>query len=318
VSRRYRSAQRSSAWGIHRQCAHEKELERATRGPLLIPSSRPHLSAPLNKQQGVDHQRRGRGHLPRDGHRGPQQGLQGHHVLRGGQEGRRGADDREGGGGEEEQRSVVSRAFPTAPRIASARRAAQKEDKLGIRASSTTPLTFDNLKVPAANVVGEVGKGYKIAIEILNEGRIGIAAQMLGIAQGARRLLGQGMGPRRTRVAPFTARRPPSLSVLAGSYDSVLPYLFERKQFGTLIGEFQGVQHQYGQVSVGRRGGRAFARNRREDSRPRRRGPCTLFPRRCVGPGRSLGRRRWRSRRRGCWCTTRRAGRWRGCPSSRR
>ena len=61
----------------------------------------------------------------------------------------------------------------------------QREDKLGIRASSTTPLTFDGLKVPRANVVGEVGKGYKIAIEILNEGRIGIAAQMLGIAQGA-------------------------------------------------------------------------------------------------------------------------------------
>jgi alkylation response protein AidB-like acyl-CoA dehydrogenase len=94
----------------------------------------------------------------------------------------------------------------------------KKEDKLGIRASSTCPITFDNLKVPAANVVGEVGKGYKIAIEILNEGRIGIAAQMLGIAEGA--------------------------------YGAAMPYLFERKQFGTHIGEFQGMQHQYAQAAV--------------------------------------------------------------------
>ena len=54
----------------------------------------------------------------------------------------------------------------------------KKEDKLGIRASSTVPLTFEEMKVPAANIVGEVGQGYKIAIEILNEGRIGIAAQV--------------------------------------------------------------------------------------------------------------------------------------------
>lgn len=94
----------------------------------------------------------------------------------------------------------------------------QKEDKLGIRASSTVPLTFENLKVPASNVVGEVGKGYKIAIEILNEGRIGIGAQMLGIAEGA--------------------------------FDSAMPYLFQRKQFGTFIGDFQGMQHQYAQAAL--------------------------------------------------------------------
>lgn len=94
----------------------------------------------------------------------------------------------------------------------------QKEDKLGIRASSTCPVTFEDLKVPASNVIGEVGKGYKIAIEILNEGRIGIAAQMLGIAEGA--------------------------------YDAAMPYLFERKQFGSHIGEFQGMQHQYAQAAV--------------------------------------------------------------------
>jgi hypothetical protein len=93
-----------------------------------------------------------------------------------------------------------------------------KEDKLGIRASSTHPLTFENLKVPKDNVVGEVGKGYKIAIEILNEGRIGIASQMLGIAQGA--------------------------------FDAAMPYLFQRKQFGSYIGDFQGMEHQYAQVAM--------------------------------------------------------------------
>ncbi len=57
--------------------------------------------------------------------------------------------------------------------------------QLGIRASSTCPVNFTDVKVPKSQIVGEVGKGYKIAIEMLNEGRIGIAAQMLGIAQGA-------------------------------------------------------------------------------------------------------------------------------------
>lgn len=93
-----------------------------------------------------------------------------------------------------------------------------KEKKLGIRASSTCSLTFDNLKVPAANVLGEVGKGYKYAIEILNEGRIGIAAQMIGLAQGV--------------------------------FDLTIPYLFDRKQFGQPIGTFQGMQHQYAQVAT--------------------------------------------------------------------
>ena len=79
------------------------------------------------------------------------------------------------------------------------------EDKLGIRSSSTTPITFDNVKVPKANLLGQEGQGYKYAIEILNEGRIGIAAQMLGIAQGA--------------------------------LDATMPYLFQREQFGKKIGE---------------------------------------------------------------------------------
>ena len=86
----------------------------------------------------------------------------------------------------------------------------KKEDKLGIRASSTCPVTFDGVKVGKDRVVGEVGKGYKIAIEILNEGRVGIAAQMLGIAQGA--------------------------------FDHGMRYSFEREQFGQPVGDFQGMQ----------------------------------------------------------------------------
>ncbi|KAI8332554.1 acyl-CoA dehydrogenase/oxidase [Chlamydoabsidia padenii] len=95
---------------------------------------------------------------------------------------------------------------------------AKKESKLGIRASSTCVLNFDDIKVPKENVLGEVGKGYKYAIEILNEGRIGIAAQMIGLAQGC--------------------------------YDIALPYMFERKQFNTRIADFQGMQHQYAQIAV--------------------------------------------------------------------
>lgn len=92
------------------------------------------------------------------------------------------------------------------------------EDKLGIRASSTAELRFDNVEVSEENVIGEVGKGYKIAINILNEGRIGIGAQMLGIAQG--------------------------------SLDIVMPYLFQRKQFGQAIGDFQGMQMQYAECAL--------------------------------------------------------------------
>ena len=92
----------------------------------------------------------------------------------------------------------------------------KKEDKLGIRASSTCELHFEDLRVPVENVVGEVGKGYKIAIQALNEGRIGIGAQMLGLAQGV--------------------------------FDVTIPYLKDRKQFGTAIADFQGMQHQYAQV----------------------------------------------------------------------
>jgi len=94
----------------------------------------------------------------------------------------------------------------------------KKEDKLGIRASSTTELILDNCKVPKENVLGEVGKGYKVSIETLNEGRIGIGAQMLGIAQGA--------------------------------YEAALKYTQEREQFGQAIGTFQAVQFQLAEMAV--------------------------------------------------------------------
>jgi alkylation response protein AidB-like acyl-CoA dehydrogenase len=94
----------------------------------------------------------------------------------------------------------------------------KKEDKLGIRASSTCELVLDDCEVPEGNVLGEVGKGYKIAIETLNEGRIGIGAQMLGLSQGA--------------------------------FDFAMRYVGERKQFGQAIGNFQGMQFQYARVAM--------------------------------------------------------------------
>jgi alkylation response protein AidB-like acyl-CoA dehydrogenase len=92
----------------------------------------------------------------------------------------------------------------------------RKEDKLGIRASSTTELILDGVEVPAENVLGPVGQGYKIAIETLNEGRIGIGAQMIGVAQGA--------------LAAATS------------------YVKERHQFGKRLAEFQGIQFQLAQA----------------------------------------------------------------------
>jgi len=94
----------------------------------------------------------------------------------------------------------------------------KKEDKLGIRASSTTELLLDNCEVPEENVLGPVGQGYKVAIETLNEGRIGIGAQMIGVARGA--------------------------------LDATIAYLSERKQFGKTLSEFQGVQFQVAQAAT--------------------------------------------------------------------
>ena len=94
----------------------------------------------------------------------------------------------------------------------------KKENKLGIRASSTCELVFDNCVVPGTNVIGEVGQGYKVAIETLNEGRIGIGAQMIGLAQGA--------------------------------LDHAVAYIKERRQFGKAIAEFQAVQHQVARAAT--------------------------------------------------------------------
>ena len=94
----------------------------------------------------------------------------------------------------------------------------KKEDKLGLRASSTCELILDNCRVPRENVMGEVGRGYKIAIETLNEGRIAIGAQMIGLARGA--------------------------------LDYAVAYARERKQFGKTIGEFQGVQFELARMAT--------------------------------------------------------------------
>ena len=94
----------------------------------------------------------------------------------------------------------------------------KKEDKLGIRASSTCELILEDCRVPRENVLGEPGKGYKIAIETLNEGRIGIGAQMIGLARGA--------------------------------WEFACKYALERKQFGTPIADFQGIQFQIAQMAT--------------------------------------------------------------------
>ena len=106
---------------------------------------------------------------------------------------------------------VVERGFPGFT-------VGKKEDKLGIRASSTCELILEDCRVPKANVLGEVGKGYKTAIETLNEGRIGIGAQMIGLA--------------------------------AGALHHAIAYTKERKQFGKPIAEFQAVQHQLARAAV--------------------------------------------------------------------
>jgi len=94
----------------------------------------------------------------------------------------------------------------------------KKEDKLGIRASSTTELLLDDCEVPDENVLGPVGQGYKIAINTLNGGRVGIGAQMIGVAQGA--------------------------------LNATIKYLNERKQFGKPLADFQAVQFQVAQAAT--------------------------------------------------------------------
>jgi len=105
----------------------------------------------------------------------------------------------------------------------------KKEDKLGIRASSTTELVLEQCRVPGANVLGEVGKGYKVAIETLNVGRIGIGAQMIGVARGALHATRQ--------------------------------YVQERQQFGKPIADFQAVQFQLAQAATELEAGRLLVYN---------------------------------------------------------
>lgn len=95
---------------------------------------------------------------------------------------------------------------------------AKKEDKLGIRASGTCMVHFDNVRVPKTAILGEYGQGYKYAAGFLNEGRIGIGAQMLGLAQGC--------------------------------FDATIPYTLERKQFGQPIFDFQSMQHQIAHIAT--------------------------------------------------------------------
>lgn len=105
----------------------------------------------------------------------------------------------------------------------------KKEDKLGIRASSTCELILDDVRVPRANVVGEIGQGYKVAIETLDEGRIGIGAQMIGLAQGA--------------------------------FEAALAYAKERRQFGRPIVDFQAIQFQLAELATEIEAGRLMVYN---------------------------------------------------------
>jgi alkylation response protein AidB-like acyl-CoA dehydrogenase len=126
----------------------------------------------------------------------------------------------------------------------------KKEDKLGIRASSTCELLFEECQVPRTAVLGEIGKGYKVAIETLNEGRIGIGAQMIGLAQGA--------------------------------LDHTIRYTKERKQFGSAVADFQGVQFQIARAATELEASRLLVYNAarlRDAGRPflREAAMCKLF-----------------------------------------
>jgi len=117
---------------------------------------------------------------------------------------------------------VVERGFPGCA-------VGKKEDKLGIRASSTTELILDGVEVPKENVLGPVGQGYKIAIDTLNGGRVGIGAQMIGVSQGA--------------------------------LHAAVEYVKDRRQFGKPIAEFQGVQFQLAQARAELEGARLLVYN---------------------------------------------------------
>ncbi|CAA9997687.1 unnamed protein product [Nesidiocoris tenuis] len=105
----------------------------------------------------------------------------------------------------------------------------KKEKKMSIRASGTCSLHMDNVEVPENRVLGKIGQGYRYTIGFLNEGRVGVAAQMLGLAQGC--------------------------------YDATIPYLLDRKQFGSSIFDFQGMQHQIAEVATRLEAGRLLVYN---------------------------------------------------------
>ena len=138
----------------------------------------------------------------------------------------------------------------------------KKEDKLGIRASSTCELLFEECRVPRANVLGEIGKGYKVAIETLNEGRIGIGAQMLGIAQAA--------------------------------LDHAVEYTKERKQFGKAVADFQGVQFELARAAADVEAGGCSSTTRRGSATPASR---FSRKRRCASCTRRRPRSAWRRSR---------------------
>ena len=133
---------------------------------------------------------------------------------------------------------------------------ARKEDKLGIRASSTCELILEDCAVPATQVLGEAGKGYKIAMETLNEGRIGIGAQMLGLAEGA--------------------------------WGHAVKHAKERKQFGKPLAEFQAMQFQLAEMATEIEAARLMVYNA---ARLKDAGRSSARKRRCA----STLRRRWRS-----------------------
>ncbi|THD19200.1 Short branched chain specific acyl-mitochondrial [Fasciola hepatica] len=115
------------------------------------------------------------------------------------------------------------------PREAPGLTIGKKERKLGLRASSTCQVHFDGVRIPSTSVLGEVGQGYRYAIEMLNEGRIGIGAQMLGLAEGC--------------------------------FSHALNYVRERKQFGVHIWDFQAIQHQFAEEAIQLAAARAFVYN---------------------------------------------------------
>ncbi len=117
----------------------------------------------------------------------------------------------------------------------------RNENKMGLVASSTCQVHFDDVKVPAKNVLGKVGQGYKYAISILNEGRIGIGAQMIGLAQGIYFNLKLSLKTSTILIFKISFR---------GCFDKTVAYTRERKQFGQRIFDFQGMQHQISQIAI--------------------------------------------------------------------